>query len=355
VIYMGLSTLRETSRSLIGAGMDRATPAAAVERGTTPAQRVVYATVEELADKVEEAQLVSPTLIIIGGVVALSPGWREEFGGSGDGEKAKKKEEENEKEEEKSRGAIVVAPAAASDLAAAAWEVETFSSSAVARVVISFLIWAREARRGEVSLALFVMRKKGKKQTKSRYASHFWSQFSCCFFVSLSLPLAFQRFWALFLVSIAQTLFLFCTLSQERFKRRDKGSFKETHQLEETFTPSQEKMATSTSTSSSDPRRPEEARSFPPQPRQAEPDAALLLSMVVAVAAIFFKARAPFLPWLAAVFCASGCARYSRRSTAVSMLVYSLLFTAFAFANVYLPAFARTSLFEPAKAGGASL
>lgn len=83
VIYMGLSTLPETSRSLIGAGMDPRTPAAAVERGTTPMQRAVYATVADLPSRVEEAELVSPTLIIIGGVVALSPGWQEEFGGGG--------------------------------------------------------------------------------------------------------------------------------------------------------------------------------------------------------------------------------------------------------------------------------
>lgn len=108
--------------------------------------------------------------------------------------------------------------------------------------------------------------------------------------------------------------------------------------------------STSPSPSPSDPRRPEEARTFPAQPRAAEPDAALLLSMVVALAAIFFKARAPFLPWLAAVLCASGCSRYSRRTTELSMLAYSAAFTAFAFANVYHPSFARTSFFEPAGA-----
>lgn len=106
------------------------------------------------------------------------------------------------------------------------------------------------------------------------------------------------------------------------------------------------------STSNSDPRRPEEARTFPPQQRAAEPDAALLLSMVVALAAIFFKARAPFLPWVAAVCCASGLSRYNGRTTELSMLGYALAFTAFAFCNVYVPAFARTSFFEPAAAAG---
>lgn len=101
------------------------------------------------------------------------------------------------------------------------------------------------------------------------------------------------------------------------------------------------------SSSTSDPRRPEEARALPPVTRNAEPDAALLLGMCVALASIFFKARAPFLPWVAALFTASGVARYSRRATELSMLGYSVAFTAFAFANVYHPAFARTSFFEP--------
>ena len=99
--------------------------------------------------------------------------------------------------------------------------------------------------------------------------------------------------------------------------------------------------------SSTDPRRPAEARALPPAARHAEPDAALLLGMCVALASIFFKAHAPFLPWVAATFTASGLARYSGRTTELSMLGYSLAFTAFAFANVYHPAFARTSFLEP--------
>jgi len=69
--------------------------------------------------------------------------------------------------------------------------------------------------------------------------------------------------------------------------------------------------------------------------------------MIVVLASIFFKAHAPFLPWVAATFTASGLARYSGRTTELSMLGYSLAFTAFAFANVYHPAFARTSFLEP--------
>lgn len=37
----------------------------------------VFAEVKDLADKIKMAELVSPTLIIIGKVVALSPFWRQ--------------------------------------------------------------------------------------------------------------------------------------------------------------------------------------------------------------------------------------------------------------------------------------
>ena len=75
VVYMGLGTLPKLARQLAEAGLDPLTPAAAVERGTTPEQRVVFAPLAELAAGVERARLRSPTLIIVGEVVALAPGW----------------------------------------------------------------------------------------------------------------------------------------------------------------------------------------------------------------------------------------------------------------------------------------
>lgn len=75
VVYMGLSTLPNLVRQLREAGLGMRTPAVAVERGTTPEQRTVFAPLEELADAVVEAKLKSPTLIIIGEVVAIAPGW----------------------------------------------------------------------------------------------------------------------------------------------------------------------------------------------------------------------------------------------------------------------------------------
>ncbi|WCJ18983.1 Siroheme synthase [Euphorbia peplus] len=75
VVYMGLATLPSLATKLIHHGLPADTPAAAVERGTTPQQRVVFAQVHDLADKIASAGLVSPTLIVIGKVVALSPFW----------------------------------------------------------------------------------------------------------------------------------------------------------------------------------------------------------------------------------------------------------------------------------------
>jgi uroporphyrin-III C-methyltransferase len=77
VVYMGLATLRRLISELTQGGIDGATPAAAIERGTTPEQRIVWSTLEQLADEADAATLQSPTLIIIGKVVALALGWQQ--------------------------------------------------------------------------------------------------------------------------------------------------------------------------------------------------------------------------------------------------------------------------------------
>ncbi|KAM0048671.1 putative tetrapyrrole methylase, uroporphiryn-III C-methyltransferase [Helianthus debilis subsp. tardiflorus] len=75
VVYMGLSTLPALVSKLILHGLPPDTPAAAVERGTTPQQRIALAELKDLPDKITSEQFVSPTLIFIGKVVALSPLW----------------------------------------------------------------------------------------------------------------------------------------------------------------------------------------------------------------------------------------------------------------------------------------
>ncbi|AQK96894.1 urophorphyrin methylase 1 [Zea mays] len=77
VVYMGLSTLASLAPKLMKHGLPPDTPAVAVERGTTPQQRMVFALLKDLVDEVKSADLVSPTLIIIGKVVSLSPFWVE--------------------------------------------------------------------------------------------------------------------------------------------------------------------------------------------------------------------------------------------------------------------------------------
>ena len=71
VFLMGRRALAEIAAQLIAEGRDPATPAAAIEWGTTPRQRTVAAPLSELADAAEAAALSPPTVIVVGDVVAL--------------------------------------------------------------------------------------------------------------------------------------------------------------------------------------------------------------------------------------------------------------------------------------------
>ena len=71
VIYMGLLGLPELCAKLIAHGLPASTPAAVVEQATRPTQQVVVAALGELPGEVERAELVGPTLIIVGHVVSL--------------------------------------------------------------------------------------------------------------------------------------------------------------------------------------------------------------------------------------------------------------------------------------------
>ena len=68
VLYMGVKNLPEIARRLVAAGRDAAEPAAAVERGTLPGQRVVTAPLGELPGAVAEAGLRPPTVLLFGPV-----------------------------------------------------------------------------------------------------------------------------------------------------------------------------------------------------------------------------------------------------------------------------------------------
>jgi uroporphyrinogen III methyltransferase/synthase len=70
VILMGMMTRAEIADALRRGGKAPDTPAAVIERGTTPDQRVVRTTLDRLAD----VELGSPAVIVVGPVAALGVG-----------------------------------------------------------------------------------------------------------------------------------------------------------------------------------------------------------------------------------------------------------------------------------------
>ena len=72
VFYMGLSSAKTIEQQLIKNGLDPQTPAALVENGSTKVQRTVYCSLATLSETVDNKQLISPCLIVVGKVVALA-------------------------------------------------------------------------------------------------------------------------------------------------------------------------------------------------------------------------------------------------------------------------------------------
>ena len=71
VVYMGLAGLEIICRRLMEHGASAETPAAIVQQGTTPAQKVYAGTLTSLPAIVAENEVKAPTLLIIGDVVKL--------------------------------------------------------------------------------------------------------------------------------------------------------------------------------------------------------------------------------------------------------------------------------------------
>jgi len=71
VVYMGLLGIEVLCRELTAHGLPAATPAALIQQGTTPQQRVLTGTLESLPAIVRDSGVKAPTLIIIGEVVTL--------------------------------------------------------------------------------------------------------------------------------------------------------------------------------------------------------------------------------------------------------------------------------------------
>ena len=71
VCYMGLRGVDDLCRQLVAHGLAAATPAALVQQGTTPHQRVLTGTLATLPEIVRRGDVKAPTLIIVGEVVRL--------------------------------------------------------------------------------------------------------------------------------------------------------------------------------------------------------------------------------------------------------------------------------------------
>lgn len=71
VIYMGLTHMAATIADLRAGGLAEDTPAALIENATLPTQRTVIATLGSLVEAMERESVVSPSLIVVGGVIPL--------------------------------------------------------------------------------------------------------------------------------------------------------------------------------------------------------------------------------------------------------------------------------------------
>jgi uroporphyrinogen III methyltransferase / synthase len=72
VLYMGVKNLPQIVERLTSAGRDPAEPAAVVARGTLPGQRVVTATLGDIAARAEDAGVGPPAITVIGPVAGLN-------------------------------------------------------------------------------------------------------------------------------------------------------------------------------------------------------------------------------------------------------------------------------------------
>jgi uroporphyrinogen III methyltransferase/synthase len=74
---MGVGNLETITSELMNGGRSPETPAALIERGTTPAQRVVTGTLGSIAQRAREEEISSPALLVAGETVSLAAklGW----------------------------------------------------------------------------------------------------------------------------------------------------------------------------------------------------------------------------------------------------------------------------------------
>lgn len=71
VFYMGVKNLPDITQKLIANGKSPDTPVALIRWGTTPGQKTVTGTLDNITDRVKKAGLKSPAIIVVGEVVDL--------------------------------------------------------------------------------------------------------------------------------------------------------------------------------------------------------------------------------------------------------------------------------------------
>ncbi|MBA2679899.1 MAG: uroporphyrinogen-III C-methyltransferase [Ktedonobacteraceae bacterium] len=69
IVLMGVKALPDFTQRLTAGGLSVTTPAAVIQEGTTPQQRTVVGTLENIAERAANAGLTSPALTVIGSVV----------------------------------------------------------------------------------------------------------------------------------------------------------------------------------------------------------------------------------------------------------------------------------------------
>jgi uroporphyrinogen III methyltransferase/synthase len=71
VFFMGVKNLPEICKHLVAHGRSPQTPVAVIRWGTTPEQRTVVGTLDDIAERVRAAQLKPPAITVVGEVVQL--------------------------------------------------------------------------------------------------------------------------------------------------------------------------------------------------------------------------------------------------------------------------------------------
>jgi len=78
VIMMGLSRLEKICKDLVLGGLNKKTPVAVIQNGTTTKHRMIKGNISNISKKVRQARIKPPSIIVVGKVVDLSEivGWR---------------------------------------------------------------------------------------------------------------------------------------------------------------------------------------------------------------------------------------------------------------------------------------